>query len=114
MTHALNCADAGAVASNPAHPIRQNRATRSLPLYDAELNISPILLLDHVTRSVNASVPQNWTRAYKGPTFRPSFIYVRSARTRVRALQSLSVHAVWSDNRIQAYSTKSRPVFGSG
>jgi hypothetical protein len=39
---------------------------------------------------------------------------VRSARTRVRALQSLSLHAVSSHNRIQAYSTKNRPVFGPG
>jgi|HubBroStandDraft_4_1064222.scaffolds.fasta_scaffold05675_2 hypothetical protein len=42
------------------------------------------------------------------------YIYVRSARTRVRALQSLSLHAVWIDNGIQAYSTKNRPVFGPG
>src|SRR5271166_2838517 len=42
------------------------------------------------------------------------YIYVRSARTRVRALQSPSLHAVSSDNRIQAYSTRNRPVFGPG
>ena len=41
-------------------------------------------------------------------------LYMRSARIRVRALQSLSLHAVSSDNRIQAYSTKNRPVFGPG
>src|SRR5580700_5466007 len=37
---------------------------------------------------------------------------MRSARTRVRALQSLSLHAVSSDNRIQAYSTRP-PCFWS-
>ena len=39
---------------------------------------------------------------------------MRSARTRVPALQSLSLHAESRDNLIQAYSTKNRPVFGPG
>jgi hypothetical protein len=56
MTHALNWADAGGTtARNPDQPIRQNRATMSsLPLCNAELNISPILFLGRAERSGNA------------------------------------------------------------
>jgi hypothetical protein len=41
-------------------------------------------------------------------------IFENPARTRVRALQSLGLHALSSDNRIQAYSARNRPVFGPG